>query len=99
MEEINLKKWFMIWGHSSGLVYDKSELKNVFNGLETLKIWDRVKLVRSDWLVIEYVIKNTSIKELSEKITLSNKYYIYTCYPTWSNKKRLVVELDEIKSK
>jgi sortase (surface protein transpeptidase) len=93
----DISKWFMIWWHSSWYWYDNSYLKNVFSWLDNLKSWDIVELIRDDWIKITYKIKNKEIKKLSDKITLSNKFYIYTCYPIWTNKKRLVIELEEIK--
>jgi len=92
----NILKWFMIWWHSSGVRYNESKYKNVFSSLDELEIWNIIKLVREDWLVINYRIKNMSIKNLDEKIILSNKFYVYTCYPVGTNKQRLLLELEKI---
>ena len=96
MEVSNLKEGFMIGGHSSGLWFDDSHLKKVFNSLDQLNFNDKVKLKRDDWLEIEYKVIGREIKDLDEKVTLSNKFYIYTCYPVWSTDQRLIIELQEI---
>ena len=91
----NIQKWFIIWAHSSGLWSDKSQLKKVFNSLDELVIWDEIVLKRSDWVNITYLVKEKSIKDLDEKLILSNKLYLYTCYPVGSTEQRLIVELSE----
>jgi len=48
MEVSNLKEGFMIGGHSSGLWFDDSHLKKVFNSLDQLNFNDKVKLKRDD---------------------------------------------------
>ncbi len=97
MEVTNLKDWFMIGGHSSGLWFDDSRLKKVFNSLDHLDFNDIIKLKRDDWLEIEYKVIWREIKNLDEKIILKNKFYIYTCYPVGSTDQRLIIELEEIK--
>ena len=93
----DLNKGFIIWAHSSGLWTDESKLKKVFNGLEELDIWAEVELKRNDGLSIKYQVKTKSIRELDESLKLSNRYYLYTCYPIWSTDQRLIVELEKIK--
>lgn len=97
MDVTNINKGFMIGGHSSGLWFDESHLKKVFNNLENFSVWDTLKIIRNDWVEIKYEAISKEIKTLDEKIVLSNRFYIYTCHPVGSNEKRLVIELKEVK--
>lgn len=90
----DINKGFIIWAHSSWLWTDDSKLKKVFNWLDQLNIWDEINLKRSDGVIIKYNVKVKSIKNIDEKINLSNRYYLYTCYPVGSTDQRLVVELE-----
>ena len=93
----NLDKGFIIWAHSSWLWTDESKLKKVFNWLEELEIWAEVELKRNDGKIIKYKVKNKEIKELDDTIKISNRYYLYTCYPVGSTDQRLIVELERLK--
>jgi len=93
----NLDKGFIIWAHSSWLWTDESKLKKVFNWLEELEIWAEVELKRNDGKIIKYKVKNKEIKELDDTVKISNRYYLYTCYPVGSTDQRLIVELERLK--
>lgn len=92
----DLRSWFLIWGHSSWYLTDKSPYKNIFNSLQFLDIWDELKILRDDWIEIKFKVKTRQILNLKDTIKI-NWFYIFTCYPTWSNSHRLVLELELIK--
>lgn len=95
VELSNLDKWFLIWGHSSGYLSDKSPYKSIFNSLNYLELWDEVKLKRNDWLIINYIVDKKEIKNVTDKINKS-WFYLMTCYPTGSNKQRLIISLKKV---
>jgi len=91
----DLRKWFLIWWHSSGYFYDKSPIKNIFNSLDFLDVWDQIELIRNDGFIIKYEVEKKNIYDLTQAIP-KKESYIYTCYPIWKNDKRLVFQLKHL---